>query len=109
MQSVAALNDGMRQIVSLLVDVFQPVSVILFGSVATGAATSDSDLDFAVIVRERTDYRQRMTEVNRKLSGMDVDVDVVVVPQDRFEMMKDIIGWIEHSINKYGLIAYHER
>ncbi|MBC8161732.1 MAG: nucleotidyltransferase domain-containing protein [Roseiflexaceae bacterium] len=66
-------------ITNRLVETFHPERVYLFGSVARGDATADSDLDFMVVVADSSlpQYR-RSQEAQRALFAIKQAKDVLV-------------------------------
>lgn len=73
---VAALREAIRGVVGSNVD-----AVILFGSVARGEATADSDVDLMVLASPDWDGRTELEDVVRARLGNDCDV-LVFTPED---------------------------
>ena len=76
-----------QQLIAKIVDIYGDllVSVILYGSVARGTQTDESDIDIAVILRskENDDMKERMTDIivdleleyNKVLSVLRIDYE----------------------------------
>ena len=106
MQIMDAASQFVDMIVGRLTAVAHPVRVILFGSVAAGGATADSDIDLLVVLDEVDDARLESVRLRRALRGLGVPVDVIVMRSDRFEETKDIVGGIAFPAHKYGKVIY---
>lgn len=94
------------QIVGLLVEAGGPDRIILFGSAATGTMTPDSDVDLLVLERDPGDARREMTRLRLALWDVDRPIDLVVMPTDRFEATKHVVGGIAYPAHRYGRVIY---
>ena len=72
------LDDVIRRVAG----VARPEKIILFGSAARGATGPDSDIDLLIIVKEGADELDLMVRIYRKLHGVGVAVDAIVVTHD---------------------------
>ena len=86
--------------------VASPARVILFGSMATGGATNDSDLDLLILFDSVPDPRGESVRLREALGDIDLPVDVIVMTTSRFEETKNVIGGIAYPANKYGRVIY---
>ena len=68
----------LNEIVRRVVEVAQPERIILFGSAARGEMTRHSDVDL-LIVRDGGDALDMMFRIYRRLRGVGVPVDALVV------------------------------
>jgi uncharacterized protein len=102
--------DGERQLLDEVIErlraVASPARVILFGSMATGAATEDSDLDLLILFDAVPDPRDESVRLREALGDIDMPVDVIVMTTARFEETKNVIGGIAYPANKYGRVIY---
>ena len=89
---VAAVNGAMR--------------IILFGSAAIGRMNRDSDIDLLVLQPAQGNTRAESIRFREALRGLGCPIDVLVMPLDRFEATKDVIGGIAYPANKYGKVIY---
>ena len=96
----------LAQVVSRLTTWSSPARVILFGSVATGTATADSDLDLLVVIDGVTDVRRESVRLRHVLGDIGMPIDVIVMSTERFEETKDVIGGIAYPAHKYGRVIY---
>jgi predicted nucleotidyltransferase len=106
MRIMDAASQFLDMIVGRLTTVAHPVRVIVFGSVAAGGATADSDIDLLVVLDEVDDARLESVRLRRALRGVGVPVDVIVMRSDHFEETKNIVGGIAYPANKYGRVIY---
>jgi predicted nucleotidyltransferase len=95
-----------QKIVEEILKVAHPERVILFGSVAMGAMSSDSDVDLLVIEKGVSNAREQTAKIRSALRSFRVPVDVIVMPPERFEETKNVIGGIAYPANKYGKVIY---
>lgn len=93
-------------IVQRVLSVAQPERLIVFGSAATGQMNRDSDIDLLVIEPSPSDTRQETLRVRKALRGLGYPFDVIVIPSERFEETKSVIGGIAYPANKYGKVIY---
>ena len=66
------------EIIRRVVEVAQPERIVLFGSAARGEMTRHSDVDL-LIVSDRGDALDLMRRIYRRLGGVGVPVDALVV------------------------------
>ena len=91
-----------QQLIPEMVEIYGGllVSVILYGSVARGTQTDESDIDMAVILRskESDDMKERMTDIivdwelehNKVLSVLRVDYAKFKIWEDTMPFYKNI-------------------
>ena len=96
----------LTQVVSRLRTSSSPARVILFGSVATGAATADSDLDLLVVLDDVADARAESIRLRDALGDLGMPIDVIVMSTERFEETKHVIGGVAYPAHKYGRVIY---
>ncbi len=95
-----------REIVRRILTVAMPERIILFGSAATANMTRDSDIDLLVLESRPSNPREESVRIRRGIGRIGFPVDVIVMPTDRFEETKGIIGGIAFPANKYGKVIY---
>lgn len=96
----------LNEIVRRVLTVAQPDRIILFGSAATGRMTKDSDIDLLIVETAPVNTHDRSVEIRRALGKIGYPVDVIVMPTERFERTRTIIGGIAHPATKYGRVLY---
>ncbi len=81
----SVLDDIIRRIV----EVAKPKRIILFGSAARDEMGPHSDVDLLVVVSEGVHRRKTAQEIYRRLAGLGVPKDVVVVTESDVERYGD--------------------
>jgi hypothetical protein len=83
------------------------VKLILFGSYIRGEINVNSDLDVLVIARDEIgDPRKESVRIRRALRGISMPMDILVVPQSRWDELKDVPGLIYNEALCKGRVAY---
>jgi predicted nucleotidyltransferase len=100
---VASLIDEM---VNRIVRQFHPEKIILFGSHARGTAGPDSDVDLLVVMNVEGSKRQKATEVDLALFGLDLPVDVIVMRPEELERNRNQVGTILYPALREGKVLY---
>src|SRR5687767_51769 len=95
-----------REIVQRIVSVTQPERIILFGSASTGQMTKDSDIDLLVVDRSTRDNHEERLRIRQALKDLDHAFDIIVMPPERFEESKNVIGGVAYPAHKYGQVLY---
>lgn len=95
------LDDVIRRVVG----VAQPEKIILFGSAARGTMGPDSDVDLLVI-KEGADALDLMARIYRKLYGVGVAVDAIVVTPADVERFKDSHALVIKPALREGRVVY---
>lgn len=95
------LDDIIRRIV----EVAQPEKVILFGSAARGEMGPHSDVDL-LIVKKGADALELMRRIYRKLRGVGIAVDAIVVSPEDVERYKDSHALVIKPALRDGRVVY---
>lgn len=87
------LREALPSVVSEIVDAVDPVEVILFGSVARGEQTPDSDLDLLVVldVVDPSERRALMGQVRGAIRTF-VPVDIVIADATEVASDREVVG-----------------
>ena len=103
------IPQEVHEMVQRLVEAFQPEQIYLFGSVARGDMSPDSDYDFMVIVAESqlTQYR-RSQHAHRVLSGFSHAKDVLVWTRDEFDRRVHLPATLPATILREGMLLYDD-
>lgn len=101
------LEEWLPLVVERVVERFDPLKVILFGSRARGDARPHSDVDLLVVMPDGTDDERRVTvEIRRLLRDMPVAKDVVVTTPEEIERRGDLVGTVLRPALREGKILY---
>ena len=68
--------------------------------------SKDSDIDLLVVERGPQDNRQEWLRIRQALSDLDHSFDIIVMPSERFQESKNVIGGIAYPAHKYGRVLY---
>jgi uncharacterized protein len=104
-----ALERWVPHVVDQIVERFQPVRIILFGSVARGQEGPESDLDLMVIFDHlEPGQRRELTARIMRAVRAPVPYDVFVTDMAEFEAKKDVNGTMAYWPAHEGVVV-HER
>jgi uncharacterized protein len=101
-QWASVVDEITRRIVATV----QPQRILLFGSVARGQSTADSDLDMLVIVRGPAHRRAIAQEIYKNLRGILTPVDIVVATEQDIQQHGQAIGSILRPALREGRVIY---
>ena len=95
-------------LVDTLVAEFDPVSIILFGSLATESDGPDSDIDLLVVLDDAplADRRRTMVEMRRVTRGVAAPHDLLVTSIADFERNSARPGTTEYEPAQHGVAVY---
>ncbi len=102
-------TEILKRLIPGLVDIFQEntVMIILYGSVARGTQTQESDIDIAVIVKSYTkDMHERMTDfvVDLELEYNKV-LSVLLIAYDKFVEWENVMLFYK-NVKKEGIVLW---
>ena len=103
-----SVQEKIDELVSRIVERFQPEKIILFGSYARGTAGEDSDADILVVMPVKGSKRKKATEIDIALVGLDLPVDVIVVTPEELDRNKNMIGTIIYPALREGKVLYEK-
>lgn len=99
-------QEEIGQAIKAIANGYKPEKIILFGSYAYGKPTKDSDVDLLVIKDDELPRIKRNRIARSFLKEFTFPVDVIVKTKREFETLKDVIGTVVYTANKYGKIVY---
>ncbi len=106
---LATNNAVIEEMARRIVERFAPDKIILFGSHVTGHARPESDVDLLVVMRKVGSKRDKATEIDLALVGLELPADIIVVRVDELERRRNQIGTVIHSALRDGKIIYERR
>jgi uncharacterized protein len=92
-----------------IVEWFDPLQVILFGSHARGDAHADSDVDLLVVFPHVENTRLTAVAILDELSGLGVAKDVVVTTPDEIAAWGKLIGTVLEPALREGRVLYERK
>jgi predicted nucleotidyltransferase len=97
-----------REAVGRIVERFNPIKIILFGSRARNRARADSDTDLLIIMPVRGSRRKTATEIDMALFGIRIPLDLIVVTPEDVQKCQNRPGTLIYTALKEGKVV-HER
>lgn len=100
------LREWLPEVVERIVQRFDPVRIVLFGSLADGTEDRDSDIDLLVVLDEVDDKRTSMLDLQRATSDFPAPLDLI--PTDPLEIARrgDLVGSILRPALRHGRVLY---
>lgn len=103
-------SEKVEAAVRKIIEISRPVKLILFGSFVRGETNRNSDLDVLVVARDGLDSpRKESVRIRRALRGISMPMDILVVPQSKFENLKDVPGLVYREAVRRGKVVYESR
>lgn len=95
-EGVTVDDSVLQSMTSAIVDAVHPEEIILFGSRATGRATSESDVDLLVVVPPSARGRSRELTglLYRRLFEFPVAMDILVYTRPEVERWRGVRGHV---------------
>lgn len=95
-----------NELVRRIVEVVNPLRIILFGSAARGEMGADSDIDVLVVVPDHTPRRQTERQIYRNLIGFGRGTDVVVATESDLDQYGDNFSLVYYPALREGREIY---
>jgi len=94
----------LETITSRLDEVYNPLSLYLFGSHAWGTPTKDSDVDLLIVVdsSEQKTYKRAIKGI-RALRGLGIAKDILVYTKDEFKTLSEDVSSLLYKVKKEGI------
>ena len=100
-----------NEIIAIIRDAINPVSIYLFGSSISENYNQDSDIDLLIVapskdrpVERRTKLRKLLIEYDRKIG-----LDLLVYTPEEYNMLINEPSSFIHTITKSGSIIYDQK
>ena len=94
------LERELARIVSVLIKEYDPLKIVLFGSLATGNIHEYSDIDLVVIKNSQKGFYERLKEVGLLVMSRR-GADILVYTPEEFELAKGSL-FLQEEILKKG-------
>ena len=98
--------EVIEQLVRRIIEIVQPLRIILFGSAARAEMGPDSDIDVLVVMPEGVHRRRTAQLLYRQIRGLGVPFDILVATPNDLERHRDNIGLVYQSILREGREVY---
>ena len=100
------VQEAIHEMARRIIERFDPEQIILFGSHAGDSAGPDSDVDLLVVMPVEGSRREKATEIDLALVGINLPVDIIVVTPQEVERNRDRIGTIIRPAVQEGQVLY---
>jgi predicted nucleotidyltransferase len=102
-------EEKVQSAVRRIVEVSNPVSVVLFGSYTREQVGPNSDVDILVVVEDCVENcRQESVRIRKALKGISMPMDIIVVRRRDLKKFSDAPGMIYASALKEGKVVYEK-
>jgi len=102
------IKSELDKITNQIIEKYQPLKVILYGSVAKEKANENSDLDF-FIIKETKDDRIKRTQKLASLIERNIPCDFLVYTPEEFEKRQSLGDFFIQDIISTGKIVYEKQ
>ena len=103
---LAPAFEKLPEAIALLVEGFDPLRIVVFGSHARGEAHPGSDLDLLVVVPHLGDKRETAVSMAKALRGLRAAIDVVPTDPDEIARRGETPGDVLRSALREGKTVY---
>ncbi|MCL4413953.1 MAG: nucleotidyltransferase domain-containing protein [Actinobacteria bacterium] len=101
------LLEWVPEVVADLVAGFDPLSILLVGSLARGDDGPDSDIDLVVVMpRVAPELRHELMSAMQLAVRVPVAVDIFPTDPDEFSQRKDVVGSFLYWPSRDGRVVY---
>lgn len=102
------LEEWLPAVVERIAERFDPLKVILFGSLARGEMGYDSDIDLLVVFDhvEWENKRNLTVDIRRAIARIPVSVDVIVTDVDEIGRRGHVVGTVLRPALREGTVVY---
>lgn len=99
-------DSELAELVRRVVEAVHPLRIILFGSAARGEMDGDSDVDVVVEMPGGTPTLQTSMDLHRRMIGLPLPVDFVVIAEGELERYGHVPGMIYKRVLQEGKTIY---
>ncbi len=99
-------NEFISIVTERIVQGFDPLQIILFGSQARGDANQQSDIDLLVVFAELADKRKTALDIMRALADLPVAKDILVSTPEELERHRTRIGSVLRYAQQEGKVLW---
>ena len=100
-------DPRLKEIGRRLTNTFHPESIYLFGSIARGEASDDSDYDLLMGLSDSSIPRYRRDqEAFRALIGVGASKDILVLTRQEFDSQRKVPCSLPATVEREGILLY---
>ena len=93
-------------VLDVILKMYSPKCIILFGSVARHEATPDSDVDLLIVMDTDVPFHRRTVDLHYVLGGLMIPADVLIVTPQEFISEVDDPYSLFHQVVEEGVCIY---
>ncbi|MBF0153795.1 MAG: nucleotidyltransferase domain-containing protein [Magnetococcales bacterium] len=108
---VSVTQEILDEMVCVIVEAVQPEQIVLFGSMARGEATEESDIDLLIVEKEGFTERSRWQELGRirqLLAGFPMSKDILLYSHDEVMRWKKSLNHVVAEAMQDGKLLYDQ-
>ncbi len=105
---VAIMETAIREMTRRIIEQFNPIKIVLFGSHARGTAVSDSDIDLLVIKKIEGSKRKERVAIGIALHDIHVPKDIIVASPEEVAKFGNTVGTVLYPALKEGKVLYEK-
>ena len=96
------------KIVAFITSKVTPEKIVLFGSYARGDFKKNSDVDILILIKNLENERKVTGALYKALlnENISIPIDFIVIDYDKYNTLKNKIGYIYKTIEHEGKILY---
>jgi len=98
--------DLIQTMTDRIVQDFNPLRIILFGSYARGDAGPESDIDLLVVFPQVANKRLAAVAIRRTLADLPVCKDIIVTTPEEIARRGDLVGTVLRPALREGKVLY---
>ncbi len=105
------LEEWLPSVVERVAEGFDPLRIVLFGSLARGEVGYDSDIDLLVVFDEvEWEKKRELTvDIMRSLADLPVPKDIIVTDVDEIRRRGHLVGTVLRPALRDGKVVYERR
>lgn len=100
------LREWLPELVDAIRDAFDPLQIILFGSVAAGREHRDSDIDLLIVLPTVENKHKVMVALLDATAAVPVPVDLIPTDPDEIARRGDQIGSVLRPALREGTVLF---
>ncbi len=105
-QAPTDIDAAIGNVLDIIVQGWDPLQIVLFGSRARGDHREDSDIDLLVVLEDCEDRFDASSAIRAALHGLEVPTDVVVTTPETLLKRAFLVGAVERRALIDGRIRY---
>ena len=102
------METAIREMTRRIIEQFNPIKIVLFGSHARGTAVPDSDIDLLVIKKIEGSKRKERVAIGIALHDINVPKDIIVASPEEVAKFENTVGTVLYPALKEGKILYEK-